>query len=94
MDKYPFELSGGQRQRIMIARAHLIRPQLLLADEPTSMIDANLRSGILELLLSLRDTDDCTIMFVTHDLGLAYYVSDRIFIMNEGEIVEEGSATK
>jgi peptide/nickel transport system ATP-binding protein len=94
VDKYPFELSGGQRQRIMIARAHLIRPQLLLADEPTSMIDANLRSGILELLLSLRDTDDCTIMFVTHDLGLAYYVSDRIFIMHEGEIVEEGSADK
>ncbi len=58
------------------------------------MIDANLRSGILELLLSLRDTDDCTIMFVTHDLGLAYYVSDRIFIMHEGEIVEEGSADK
>lgn len=94
VDKYPFELSGGQRQRIMIARAHLIRPQLLLADEPTSMIDANLRSGILELLLSLRDTDGCTIMFVTHDLGLAYYVSDRIFIMHEGQIVEEGSADK
>ncbi|RAO99622.1 peptide ABC transporter ATPase [Petrotoga sp. 9PW.55.5.1] len=93
-DKYPFELSGGQRQRIMIARAHLIKPKLLLADEPTSMIDANLRSGILELLLGLRDTEGTTIMFVTHDLGLAYYVSDRLFIMHEGEIVEEGTADK
>lgn len=93
-EKYPFELSGGQRQRIMIARAHLIKPKLLLADEPTSMIDANLRSGILELLLGLRDTEGTTIMFVTHDLGLAYYVSDRIFIMHEGEIVEEGNADK
>ncbi|RLL83797.1 peptide ABC transporter ATPase [Petrotoga sp. HKA.pet.4.5] len=93
-DKYPFELSGGQRQRIMIARAHLIKPKLLLADEPTSMIDANLRSGILELLLGLRDTEGTTIMFVTHDLGLAYYVSDRLFIMHEGKIVERGDADK
>ena len=93
-DKFPFELSGGQRQRIMIARAHLIKPELLIADEPTSMIDANLRSGILELLLDLRNTKGTTIMFVTHDLGLAYYVSERLLIMHEGKIVEEGSADK
>ena len=93
-EKFPFELSGGQRQRIMIARAHLIKPELLIADEPTSMIDANLRSGILELLLDLRDTEGTTIMFVTHDLGLAYYVSERLLIMHEGKIVEEGEADK
>ncbi|HQE24687.1 MAG TPA: ABC transporter ATP-binding protein [Candidatus Atribacteria bacterium] len=93
-DKFPFELSGGQRQRIMIARTHLIKPELLIADEPTSMIDANLRSGILELLLDLRDTEGTTIMFVTHDLGLAYYVSERLLIMHEGKIVEEGEADK
>lgn len=93
-DKFPFELSGGQRQRVMIARVHLIKPKILIADEPTSMIDANLRSGILELLLDLRDTEDTTIMFVTHDLGLAYYVSERLLIMHEGRIVEEGEADK
>jgi peptide/nickel transport system ATP-binding protein len=91
-EKYPFELSGGQRQRIMIARAHLIKPKLLIADEPTSMIDAVLRSCILELLLNLRKEEGSSIVFITHDLGLAYYVSDRIFIMNKGKIVEKGNA--
>ena len=91
-EKYPFELSGGQRQRIMIARIFLIEPKLLIADEPTSMIDAVLRSGILELLLSLREREKSSTVFITHDLGLAYYVSDRILIMHNGELVEQGSA--
>ena len=88
--KYPFELSGGQRQRIMIARIFLIKPRLLIADEPTSMIDAVLRSSILELLLKLRRVEKASIVFITHDIGLAYYVSDRIMIMHNGKIVEEG----
>lgn len=92
IDKFPFELSGGQRQRIMLARIFLIKPKLLIADEPTSMIDATLRSSILKLLLKLRKEGHMTILFITHDMGLAYYVSDRIFIMHEGKIVEKGSA--
>ncbi len=92
MEKFPFELSGGQRQRIMLARIFLIHPKVLIADEPTSMIDATLRSGILRLLLDLREKEELTILFITHDMGLAYYISDRIFIMHKGKIVEEGSA--
>jgi len=90
-DKRPFELSGGQKQRLMIARIYLIKPELLIADEPTSMIDAVLRAGILELLLKLRGT---TIMLITHDLALAYYISDRMLIMQNGIIVEEGEPEK
>lgn len=92
LDKRPYELSGGQRQRIMLARVLVIRPKLLIADEPTSMIDASSRAGILNLLLELRKTYGMSIMFITHDIGLAYYTSDRLFIMNNGKIVEEGDA--
>lgn len=90
--KHPFELSGGQMQRVMIARIFLIHPQILIADEPTSMIDACSRATILDMLLKLRDKNNMTIVFITHDLGLAYYVSDRVFIMEKGEIVERGKA--
>lgn len=92
LDKRPYELSGGQRQRIMLARVLVIKPKLLIADEPTSMIDASSRAGILNLLLELRKTYGMSIMFITHDIGLAYYTSDRLFIMNNGRIVEEGDA--
>jgi ABC-type dipeptide/oligopeptide/nickel transport system, ATPase component len=91
-NKYPFELSGGQMQRLMIARIFLLNPDILIADEPTSMIDACSRSTILEMLLKLRDEKQMTIVFITHDLGLAYYVSDSVFIMNAGKIIERGSA--
>ncbi len=90
LDQYPFEMSGGQRQRIMIARAFIISPQVLIADEPTSMIDACSRSNILNALMNLKDEQDLSIAFITHDMGLAYYVSDKLLIMQEGEIVEEG----
>ena len=91
-DKHPFELSGGQMQRLMIARIFLIKPKILIADEPTSMIDACSRSGILDMLLKLKNDNDMTIIFITHDIGLAYYVSDYLYIMQHGEIVEEGDA--
>jgi len=91
-NKYPFELSGGQMQRLMIARIFLLRPKILLADEPTSMIDACSRSTILDYLLKLRDEIGMTIIFITHDMGLAYYVSDFVYIMEKGNIVEFGSA--
>ncbi|MDO5294408.1 MAG: dipeptide/oligopeptide/nickel ABC transporter ATP-binding protein [bacterium] len=91
-NKYPFELSGGQMQRLMIARIFLLRPQILLADEPTSMIDACSRATILDMLLKLRDEINMTVIFITHDIGLAYYISDSVYIMEHGKFVEHGCA--
>ncbi len=93
-NKYPFELSGGQQQRLMIARVFLLKPKILLADEPTSMIDASSRATILDMLMQLRDEIGMTIIFITHDIGLAYYVSDKIYIMEHGRFVESGTADR
>ncbi|MDO7908832.1 ABC transporter ATP-binding protein [Paenibacillus sp. JX-17] len=93
-NKYPFELSGGQMQRLMIARIFLLQPKLLIADEPTSMVDACSRSTILDMLLKLRDENRMTIVFITHDVGLAYYVSDTLYIMEKGRVVESGPAER
>jgi peptide/nickel transport system ATP-binding protein len=90
-NKYPFELSGGQMQRLMIARIFLLKPKILLADEPTSMIDACSRATILDMLMKLRNETGMTLIFITHDIGLAYYVSDSVYIMEHGKIVEFGS---
>ncbi len=92
--KYPFELSGGQMQRLLIARVFLIKPKVLFADEPTSMIDACSRASILDYLLELKKKLKMSIIFITHDIGLANYVSDRVFIMNTGKIVEKGGPEK
>ena len=91
-NKYPFELSGGQMQRLMIARIFLLKPRILLADEPTSMVDACSRATILDMLLDLRDETGMTIIFITHDIGLAYYISDTVYIMEHGRFVEYGKA--
>jgi peptide/nickel transport system ATP-binding protein len=91
-NKYPFELSGGQMQRLMIARIFLLKPKILLADEPTSMIDACSRATILDELMQLRNENGMTVIFITHDIGLAYYVSDIVYIMEHGRFVEHGSA--
>jgi peptide/nickel transport system ATP-binding protein len=91
-NKYPFELSGGQMQRLMIARIFLLKPKILVADEPTSMIDACSRATILDMLMRLRNEVGMTIIFITHDIGLAYYVSDSVYIMEHGKFVENGSA--
>ena len=91
-NKYPFELSGGQMQRLMIARIFLLKPKILVADEPTSMIDACSRATILDFLMQLRDEVGMTVMFITHDIGLAYYVSDNVHIMERGQFVESGTA--
>jgi len=90
-NKYPFELSGGQMQRVMIARIFLLKPKILLADEPTSMIDACCRATILDMLMQLRNEIGMTLFFITHDIGLAYYVSDSVYIMERGRFVESGS---
>ncbi len=91
-NKYPFELSGGQMQRLMIARIFLLKPKILLADEPTSMIDACCRATILDMLMQLRRETNMTLIFITHDIGLAYYVSDSVYIMKQGKFVESGCA--
>ncbi len=88
--KYPNEFSGGQLQRISIARALLTNPTLLIADEPVSMVDASLRMSIVNLFKKLRDELEVSVLYITHDLATAYYVSDRIAIMFRGNIVEMG----
>jgi len=90
--RFPHELSGGQLQRVAIARALISRPALLVADEPVSMIDASLRASIVNLLRDLRDRLGVSIIYITHDLATAYYISDRILIMRRGEAVESGDA--
>ena len=90
--RFAHELSGGQLQRVAIARALIPNPGILIADEPVSMVDASLRMSIVNLLRDLRDTLGVTVIYITHDLATAYYISDRIIIMQEGYVVEMGPA--
>ena len=90
LPKRPYQLSGGQLQRVTIARALIVEPDVLVADESTSMLDASLRVTILNLLMDLRQRYGMAILFITHDIGQAYYVSDRILVMYRGELVEQG----
>ena len=88
--RYPHELSGGQRQRVVIAGALVLDPEIIVADEPVSNLDASVRGVILQLLMKLREELDLTIVIVTHDLGLAWTVADRVAVMYLGRIVEIG----
>jgi oligopeptide/dipeptide ABC transporter ATP-binding protein len=90
LDRLPHELSGGQRQRVAIARAMALRPSVLVADEPVSMLDASIRSSVLNLMLDLRERFGIAILFVSHDLASARYMSKRALVMYRGQIVEEG----
>lgn len=91
LNRYPHQLSGGQRQRVMIARALMLRPKLLVADEATSMLDASLRVNILNVLTDLRDELGMTVLFITHDIGQACYVADQVLVMEHGVMVEQGT---
>jgi peptide/nickel transport system ATP-binding protein len=88
--RYPHELSGGQIQRISVARALISQPRLIIADEPVSMVDASLRMEIVNLFRKLRDEQKVNVIYITHDLATAYYISDRIAIMLRGYVVEMG----
>lgn len=90
--RFPHELSGGQLQRVAIARALVAKPRLIVADEPVSMVDASLRMSIVNLFGRLRDELGLSIVYITHDLATAYYISDRLIIMQTGVVVEEGPA--
>ena len=90
LGKYPHQLSGGQRQRVMIARALLLDPQIILADEPVSMVDASLRSTILDILYGLNRDLGISLIYVTHDLTTAYQVADSIVVLHGGQVMEVG----
>lgn len=91
MKSYPFELSGGMRQRVGIAMAITFHPKLLLADEPTSALDVTTQAQIVQLLLDMHNQSNTGIIMVTHNLAVASYISDRIIVMKDGKIVEEGN---
>ncbi len=91
LEKYPHELSGGQQQRVAIARVLAVEPKVVLADEPTSMLDVSIRIGILNLMLKLKSEHGIAFLYVTHDLASARYVADEILVMYAGQIVERGA---
>ena len=88
--KFPYEMSGGQRQRVGFAQALAVRPKLILADEPVSMLDVSIRAGILNMMAKLRAEEECSILYITHDIASARYVADRIVVMYAGHAVEQG----
>ncbi|MER8911879.1 ABC transporter ATP-binding protein [Mesorhizobium sp. M0854] len=90
--RFPHELSGGQRQRVVVAGALVIKPDLIVADEPVSMLDVSIRAQILQTLVDLRDKQNLALLFITHDLPLAWLIADRIAVMYLGRVVEIGSA--
>lgn len=94
LHKYPHQLSGGQRQRMMVARAFLVKPALIVADEPVSMVDASLRAMILDIMMRLRDEREISFLYITHDLSTAYQVGDDIYLLYQGSTAESGSTEK
>ncbi len=94
LGKFPHMLSGGQQQRVVIARAMILNPKLLVADEPVSMLDASVRVEVLKLLRNLQAEHNLAVIYVTHDLSTVRYSSERIFVMYAGQIVEKGQVDR
>ena len=92
LEKYPHQLSGGQRQRLMVARAFMLRPRLIVADEPVSAVDASLRGMILDVMRKMRDQYRISFLYITHDLSTAYQISDKLYVLFQGGTVEHGNA--
>lgn len=90
LGRYPHQLSGGERQRVMLARAHLMRPKVIIADEAISMLDVAIRAIVMNIFLDFRDKDGMSTVFITHDLSAAHYLGGDIMVMRRGEVVEEG----
>jgi len=90
LEKHPHQLSGGQRQRVMVARAYMLRPRLIVADEPVSAVDASLRAMILDIMLRLRDEHGISFLYITHDLSTAYQIGDEMVILFQGVVAERG----
>jgi peptide/nickel transport system ATP-binding protein len=90
LERFPYELSGGQRQRVGFAQALAMKPKLILADEPVSMLDVSIRIGLLNLMAKLRDEEGVSILYITHDIASARYVADRLIVMYAGRIAESG----
>ena len=94
LEKYPHQLSGGQRQRMMVARAYMLKPSLIVADEPVSMVDASLRAMILDIMLKLRDEHNISFLYITHDLSTAYQIGDDIYLLYQGSVAELGDTVE
>jgi peptide/nickel transport system ATP-binding protein len=88
--RFPYEMSGGERQRVGFAQALAVRPKLILADEPVSMLDVSIRAGVLNMMAGLRDQEGVSLLYITHDLASARYVADRVVVMYAGHLVEAG----
>ena len=94
LEKYPHQMSGGQRQRMMMARAYMLKPKLIVADEPVSMVDASLRAMILDIMLRLKNQSNISFLYITHDLSTAYQIGDDIYLLYQGNVAEMGNTIK
>lgn len=90
LSRYPYQISGGERQRACIARTLALKPELIICDEPVSSLDANVRNEILDLLMKLKNDNNLTYIFISHDLGLINFVADSVLVLNEGQVIETG----